>query len=110
MLKLTVKWLAFALAIVAICYYLPGIEVENFWMAMIVAAVITIVNIFVKPLVKLLAFPINLFTFGLFNLIINLGMLYLVAWLIPQFELNNFVSAFIASIIIAIAYLILKKI
>lgn len=108
MKKLIIKWLLFALIIMGICY-LPGIKVENFGFAMLVAATLTIVNIFIKPIIKLLAFPINLFTFGLFNFVINFGILYGTAYIIPQFQLTNTLSAFIASIILAISYCILKK-
>ncbi len=107
MKKLIIKWVIFALIIMGTCY-LPGIAVENFWYAMLVAAVLTIINIFIKPLVKLLTFPVNLFTFGLFNLVINCAMLYLAAYFIPQYRLENGFSAFIASIIIAISFCLLK--
>lgn len=108
MKKLIIKWVLFALIIMGICY-LPGIKVESFGFAMLVAAALTIVNIFIKPIIKLLAFPINLFTFGLFNLVINFGILYGTAYFIPQFQLTNMLSAFIASIIIAISYCVLKE-
>ncbi len=109
MKKLIIKWLIFALIIMATCY-LPGIKVENFAFAMLIAAILTIVNLFIKPIIKLITFPINLFTFGLFNLVINFGILYGVSYFIPQYELDNVLSAFIASLIIAISYTILKKI
>lgn len=109
MKKLIIKWILFALIIMGICY-LPGIKVESFGFAMLVAAALTIVNIFIKPIIKLLAFPINLFTFGLFNLVINFGILYGMAYFIPQFQLTNMLSAFIASIIIAISYCVLKRV
>ncbi len=109
MKKLIIKWILFALIIMGICY-LPGIKVESFWFAMLVAAALTIVNIFIKPIIKLLAFPINLFTFGLFNLVINFGILYGTTYFIPQFQLTNMLSAFIASIIIAISYCVLKRV
>ena len=109
MKKIILKWIIFALVIMGSCY-LPDIKVESFAFAMLVAAAITIVNVFIKPIVKLLALPINLFTFGLFNLVINFGMLYGITYLIPQYQLGNMLSAFIASVIIAVAYCILKKI
>lgn len=109
MKKLIIKWIIFAFIIMGICY-LPGIKVDNFWFAMLVAAALTIINIFIKPIIKLLTFPINLFTFGLFNLVINFGILYGISFLIPQFHINNLLSTFFASIIIAITYCILKKI
>ena len=109
MKKLIIKWIIFALIIMGICY-LPGLKVDSFWFAMLVAAIITIINIFIKPIVKLLTFPINLFTFGLFNLVINFGMLFGIAYFLPQFHMDNYLNGFLASIIIAVAYCILKKI
>lgn len=109
MKKLIIKWIIFALIIMATCY-LPGIQVENFWFAMLIAAVLTLINLIIKPIIKFFTFPINLFTFGLFNLAINLAILYAVAYFIPQYSLNDPLSAFIASLIIAIAYTFLKKI
>ena len=109
MKKLIIKWIIFALIIMGICYF-PGLKVDSFWFAMLIAAGITLINIFIKPIVKLLTFPINLFTFGLFNLVINFAMLYGIAYFIPQFHMDNYLSGFFASIIIAVSYCILKKI
>ncbi len=109
MLKLIFKWVLFALVIMAVCY-LPGLSVESFWYAMLVAAILTLVNIFIKPLIKLLTFPINLITFGLFNLVINLGILYAVAYFLSGFDIENFLSAFIASLIIAFAYSAIRNV
>ena len=109
MKKLIIKWILFALVIMGTCY-LPGIKVENFAYAMLIAASLTIVNVFIKPIIKLIALPINILTFGIFNLAINFGILYGVSYFIPQYTLTEPLSAFIASIIIAIAYCILRKI
>lgn len=104
-----IKWLILALVIMGTCY-LPGITVESFGYAMVVAAAITLLNIFIKPIMKIIALPVNMLTFGLFNLVINLGLLYVVSYFIPQYRLSSFLSAFIASIVIAFAYCVLKRI
>ena len=109
MKKLIIKWIIFALIIMGVCY-LPGIKVDSFWFAMLVAATLTIINIFIKPIINLLTFPINFFTFGIFNLIINFGILYGISFIIPQFHVENMLSTFFASIIIAISYCLLKKV
>ncbi len=109
MVKLVIKWVLFALVIMAVCY-LPGLSVESFWNAMFVAAILTLVNIFIKPVIKLLTFPINLLTLGLFNFLINIGILYAAGYFIDGFEVENFFSAFIASLIIALAYSTLRKV
>lgn len=109
MIKLIIKWLIFALVIMGTCY-LPGISVDGFPYAMLVALVLTLASIFVKPILKLVTFPINLLTFGLFNFVINYAILYATAYFVPQYHLTNGMSAFFASVIIAIAFSILKKV
>ena len=109
MLKLIIKWLIFALIIMATCY-LPGVKVDGFEYAMLIAAALTILNIFVKPLLKLIAFPLNVLTFGLFNFSINFILLMLVAYFIPQYHLDNTFMAVIVSIILAFAFGILRRI
>jgi len=109
MIKLIIKWLMFAGVIMGTCY-LPGISVDGFEFAMLIALVLTVINIFIKPLIKILAFPVNLLSFGLFNLVLNFGILYGVSYFIPQYHLQNLLSAFVASVIIAVAFVILKKV
>lgn|SRR5574344_132552 len=109
MKKIIIKWIIFALVIMGTCY-LPGVKVDNFAFAMLVAAILTAINVFIKPIIKFIAIPINIFSFGLFNFIINLGILYLVSFIIPQYNLNNFFSAFLSSIIIAVSYCLIKNI
>lgn len=109
MIKLMIKWFLFAFVIVGTCY-LPGITVEGFQYAMLIAAILTIINVFIKPVLKLIAFPINLLTLGAFNLVINFGILYAISYFIPQYRITNWTSGFIASIIIAIFYSTIKRI
>lgn len=109
MIKLIIKWILFAFIIMATCY-LPGIKVDGFEYAMMIALVITLLNVFVKPLLKLIAFPLNLLTFGLFNFSINFVILMLAAYFIPQYHLDNTFTAVLASIIVAFSYGILKRI
>lgn len=109
MIKMIIKWLIFAGIIMATCY-LPGISVENFAFAMLIAAILTVINIFIKPILKLITFPINMLSLGLFNLVLNFGILYAISYFIPQYRIENFLSGFIASVGIAVAYSIIKKI
>lgn len=108
MLKLVIKWIIFALVIMGTCY-LPGIQADGFEWAMLIALILTVVNIFIKPIIKLITFPINLLTFGIFNLILNYAILYAISYFIPQYHIENFLSGFEASVIIAVAYCIIKK-
>jgi putative membrane protein len=107
MLKMVIKWVLFALVIMGTCY-LPGIRVENFAFAMLIAGILTIINIFIKPIIKLITFPINMLSFGLFNMILNFAILCAIAYYIPQYTIENYLSGFIASILVAVSYCIIK--
>lgn len=107
-MNLIIKWLIFALVIMGTCY-IPGISIESFWYAILLAAVITVLNLFVKPIMNIIAMPINMLTLGFFNLVINMGLLYAASYFIPQYRISSLLSGFIASVVIAIAYSFIKK-
>ena len=68
-----------------------------------------IINIFVKPLLVLITLPINLITLGLFSFIINALLLMLTAYLTPGFEINNFWSALLGSLLLSILSALLNR-
>lgn len=80
------------------------LQVKEFWPAAVVAAVVlALVNAIVKPIVKLLALPVTLLTLGLFSLVINALMLYLVAYLVgPGVNTTGFIQTVAAAFIIAL--------
>jgi putative membrane protein len=106
--KLAFLVLGNALAIYVASRIVPGIELELTFKNLVVAgALLGFVNSVIRPLVKLLSFPIIILTLGLFTVIINTAMLLFVSWLLPTFEINSFGAAFWGMIIISIVnYLI----
>ena len=81
---------------------IPGISISNFWAALIAAAVIALINIFIKPALVFLTLPINILTLGLFVLVINALLFMLVAYVVPGVEVDGFWSAFLGSLILSI--------
>jgi putative membrane protein len=69
-----------------------------FWAAIVLA----FVNTYLRPLVLLLTLPLNIVTLGLFTLIVNALMLFLVSWLVPGFVLEGFWTAVLSALIISI--------
>ena len=96
------RWIAFALVIMFTAWVIPGITVENFWAALIVALVLGVINAFIKPVLQLITLPINVLTLGIFGLVLNALMLMFAGWLSPGFEVDGFLRAFIGSIIISL--------
>ena len=72
-------------------FLLPGLSYSNNFQILILAAVaLGLVNLVVRPIVRLVTLPINLLTLGIFSWVINVFLLYLVTRLIPGFEVSAF--------------------
>lgn len=79
-----------SLAVLITALTLDGVTVEPWWWAVIIAIVLGLINAWIRPLVKLLALPINLLTLGLFTLVINGAMVMLCSWLLkPHFMVDG---------------------
>jgi putative membrane protein len=76
---------------------IKGISVDAPQTAVIVALVLGLLNTFVKPILKILSFPITLITLGLFLLVINVGIIYLGAYFIKGFKVEGFIAPLIFS-------------
>jgi len=110
MLKMILKWVIFALMIMLVGWMTPGLTVANFLTAMVAAVVIALINAFIKPVIMMLTLPINFITLGLFTLVINALLFMFAAYLVPGIEVNGFLSALLASILISIFSIGLSKI
>jgi putative membrane protein len=77
--------------------YISGISVNNYTTALIVAVVLALLNTFLKPILKLLSFPITILTLGLFLLVINVVIIYMAAYFIEGFTVSGFVAPLIFS-------------
>jgi putative membrane protein len=90
------------LSVFAVSYLLPGVVVDTFVTALLVAVVLGLLNVTLKPLLVLFTLPITLFTFGFFLLVINAIMIFLVADWVTGFEVRGFWWAVLFSILISI--------
>lgn len=72
--------------------------------------VLGLINFFIKPILNLITLPLRIITFGLFSLIINMGIVWLIEILIPQFDIAGLYSLFWATILIWALSLIASRI
>ena len=80
-----------AIAVVIVAYILPGVHVSDFWHALLIAAVLSLLNASVKPLLIFLTIPATLVTLGLFLLVINALIIEIAAWILaPGFTVSSF--------------------
>ena len=94
-----------ALVIIVIDYMFKSVYVESFFVAILVAVVLTILNKIVKPILTFLAFPVTILSLGLFQLVIN-GFILKLATIIlaPDFRIDSFTMMIVTSICISILY------
>lgn len=87
------------LAVLITSYLVPGVKVDSFVSALIVAAVLGILNVAVKPLLILFSLPAIIFSFGLFLIVINVLIILLTDKLVDGFEVHGFWWALLFSIV-----------
>ena len=111
MMKLLIRLLINMVAILAIAYLFPSmVWVDSVWSALRAAFLLGIVNAIVRPVFILLTLPLTLVTLGLFLLVINALMLWLVAGLVGGFHVSGFWGAFFGSILISLVSWILSRV
>lgn len=101
-LYMILRWFLNGLILMIIPYIVPGIEVASFFTALVTAIVLAAVNSIIRPLLIVLTLPINILTLGLFTLVINALMFYLVSTIVKGFTVTNFWSAFVGALVYAI--------
>jgi putative membrane protein len=115
-MRLILRWLITAVALVVTVWLLPGIRVvdQNGWMAVLVmAAVLGLVNAIVRPILSLLSCGLIVVTLGLFIFVINAAMFALASWISVNwfnagFYIDNFWWALLGSIVVSIVSMVLS--
>jgi len=84
----------------AITFFVPGVNIDAFWPTAIIAGVVFyLINVVVKPVIKILTLPINLLTLGLFSIVINAVAFWFVGYLVAGFSVVGISAAIIGSIV-----------
>lgn len=108
-MNLLFKILLTAIAVLVLAYFLPGVTVANFTTAIIVAVVLALLNIIVKPVLIILTLPMTIVTFGLFLLVINACIIILADKFVAGFGVSGFWAALLFSIFLSILQSILHS-
>jgi putative membrane protein len=109
MLKLLVKWLLSAAALLFVAYLYSGVQVKTFSAAMIAALVIGLLNAVVRPVLVVLTLPVTLVTLGLFLFVINALMFWAAAGLLDGFYVSGFAAALIGSLLYSLIGLVIDS-
>ena len=98
-----------ALAVYILVHLLPGVSANSFGTAVVVAFVLSLLNIFVKPLLILLTLPVTIITLGFFLLVINAMIILMVDGLLDGFHVDGFWWALLFSLLLSILQSILQS-
>ena len=108
-MRLILKWLLSALALLAVTYLYSGVLVSSFPSALIAAAVIGLLNMIVRPVLVVLTLPVTIVTLGLFLFIINALMFWAASGLLNGFHVNGFAAALIGSLIYSLLGVVIES-
>lgn len=100
-MKSILRLLLTALAVVILSYVLPGVSVEGYFSAIMVAIVLALLRMTVKPLLILFTLPVTVVTFGLFLLVINAIIILLASWLVNGFSVDSIWWALLFSLLLS---------
>lgn len=98
-MKLILKWVLSAAALLLVAYLYGGVAVNNFTSALIAAAVIGLLNMIVRPVLVVLTLPVTLITLGLFLFVINALMFWAASGMLNGFHVAGFGAALLGSLI-----------
>jgi putative membrane protein len=102
MIRLLIVWLINALALMAVAYLMPSIQVSSFGAALVAALVLGLVNAVVRPILVLLTLPVTILTLGLFIFVLNGLLFWMVGSWLQGFEVAGFWPAVFGAIVFSI--------
>ncbi len=108
-LKGVIKLTLVALALLAIASYVPGISISSTYTAFVVAVLWGVVSLLLKPALSILTLPINILTLGLFSLVVNALLFWLLASFVAGFTVAGFVPALIGSLLLSAVIWVLHR-
>jgi putative membrane protein len=101
-LQIILQLILGGIAVLIAQYILPGVHVPDFFTAVVIAALIALLNITIKPILIILTIPITVLTLGLFLLAINALLILLAAEIVPGFNIDGFWWALLFSFVLSI--------
>ena len=105
-MKLLLRWLLAACALLLVAYVYEGVQVRSFPSALIAAAVIGLFYMLLRPVLVVLTLPVTVVTFGLFLFVINALLFWAAASVLDGFYVAGFWAALLGSVIYSVIMLV----
>ncbi len=101
-MKVLIRIIVTSVLVLLIAHFMTGVHVADFVTALIVAVVLGLLNIFIKPLLVILTLPVTILTLGLFLLVINALIILLCTKIVGGFSVDTFWTALLFSVVLSI--------
>src|SRR3989344_6525422 len=102
-MSILLRYLGTVAAVILTIYLVPGVDAPGGWVTVfLVALVWSAISFTIKPILHILALPITILTFGIFALVVNALLFWLVAVLVPGFVVSGFLPALLGSIVLSV--------
>jgi putative membrane protein len=108
-MKLVLRWLLSAAALLLVAHVYSGVVVTSFISALIAAAVIGLLNLVVRPVLVILTLPVTVLTLGLFMFVINALLFWAAAGMLQGFDVRGFGSALVGSLVYSLVGLVIES-
>lgn len=96
------EWFSSALSMLIAAYLIPGVQISGLWAALVLAAILGLLNVIIKPILVLFTLPINILSLGLFTFVINALIVLLASSIVKGFTVGGFLNALIFSLVLTI--------
>lgn len=105
------RWVLNSVSLFVAALLLSGVDYQGKWQVLVVAAfLLALINALIKPFLVILALPALVLTLGIFSIVINGFVVYLAHLLYPAFEINNFMTAILAGMVVGLVNYILTRV
>lgn len=108
-MKLIVKWLLSAVALLAVAHLYSGVVVQSFSAALVASLVIGLFNAVLRPVLVVLTLPVTVVTLGLFLFVINALLFYWAASLLDGFHVQGFAAALVGSLVYTVLGMVINS-
>ncbi len=106
---LIARFVGTVFAVLLADYLIPGFTIDNLYAAVIVTVILGLSSITIKPILNLLALPLNLITLGLFSFVISALIIWFIASFVDGFDVEGFMPALLGGLLIAVVQWMLRK-
>jgi putative membrane protein len=108
-MKLITKLLINILALFVVSYLIPGFIFDGILSMTVTSIVMGAVNTFIRPVIQILFLPLSIVTVGITAFLINVLLLWGISYIVPGFEISNFWTAVLASIVLTLVSMFLNR-